>query len=241
MKIDEDIKRKEFCLNFRDKETKLVILALKRQIKFTAKGRIPDMHVVKIMKMKESKDMTVKDFLIDHMPKKVAKFYFDSYAKILDKELDYYQFELFKCLPKITKSFHLIGFKVKKNQFELIVKRSLHISSVWFSNCMLETNKDILFDLPDANFLSTGREENKKEDQRMEKKFTRPIDRQKSFIQKREEEKAINYQTSKFMFKSCSDYEGDDWGESPRQVEFILEAISLCRLKDSLKEIKIED
>mmetsp|Transcript_3301 Transcript_3301/g.3032 ORF Transcript_3301/g.3032 Transcript_3301/m.3032 type:complete len:160 (-) Transcript_3301:1029-1508(-) len=103
----------EFYLDFRSKLTKILILALRRQRENTSHGRIPNMRIVRIIKMLEPKDSRVKYFLINHMPRNVDKFYFDQEPKFKDKEIGYYQFELFKCLPRISKVFKLCGFKLK--------------------------------------------------------------------------------------------------------------------------------
>ena len=88
-------------------------MALKRA-KAKGKGRIPNMDSLKIIRMRESKDMEIRDFLIDHMPKKVGKFYMDINPKHKQKEFGYYQYELLKCFDKTTEEVHLYGFELSK-------------------------------------------------------------------------------------------------------------------------------
>ncbi len=86
---------KVFILNFKNKDTKRLMLALRRE-KATGKGRIPDMDYVKIYSMREPKDRGVRDFLIDHMPKRIEKFAMDIKPKHKEKDFSYYQYELLK-------------------------------------------------------------------------------------------------------------------------------------------------
>mmetsp|Transcript_4991 Transcript_4991/g.4236 ORF Transcript_4991/g.4236 Transcript_4991/m.4236 type:complete len:154 (+) Transcript_4991:240-701(+) len=102
------------------------------------------MNVVKLARFNESNDMFIKDFLVEHMPKKVNKVFLDFKPKYKDKDFGYYQYQLLKCFEKIKKSVHLYGFEISKNQFELVIKRCKHLRDLHFNQCILQTEKNNL-------------------------------------------------------------------------------------------------
>ncbi|CAI2374364.1 unnamed protein product [Moneuplotes crassus] len=136
MKVGINDRPKKFILNFKNKDTKNLILALKRE-KAEGKGRLPDMDIVKIISVREPKDMVVRDFLIDHMPKRVGELHFDLKPKHKSKDFRYYQFELLKCFDKTLNSVYLNGLKINKGQLELTFKRCYKVGTLSFSHCIL--------------------------------------------------------------------------------------------------------
>ncbi|CAI2374816.1 unnamed protein product [Moneuplotes crassus] len=132
-----------FILDFKTVDTMDMIYALKRE-KATGRRRIPDMDCIKIISMRDPKDIIVKDFLIDHMPKNIKELHFDISPRYVCKDFGFYQFELLKCFDRVQKAVYLNGLKLGKGQLELTFKRCFKIETLSFSQCILPNDPLVL-------------------------------------------------------------------------------------------------
>mmetsp|Transcript_13125 Transcript_13125/g.11603 ORF Transcript_13125/g.11603 Transcript_13125/m.11603 type:complete len:184 (-) Transcript_13125:545-1096(-) len=145
MKIKSEDNPKQFYLDCKDKEIKKLLLVLKREKVDRMKGRLPFISVIKICKIQNAKDMDVRDFLVDHMPKKCDKFHFDMKGKYKRKDFSYYQNELLNIFDSVQKSLHLNGFRLTKNQIELAFKKCSNLKSIHISNSVI-LSQNVNFD-----------------------------------------------------------------------------------------------
>jgi hypothetical protein len=182
------------------------------------------MNVVKIEQIQNERDRQVKDFLMDHMPRKVDELLFDTNPVHKSKEFTFYQYELIKCFEKITKQITLTGFTLNRNQMELILIKCQHIETIGLWYCNIDS-KNITFDAE----LQTGKQ----------KDFITSMDTRKKMVS--EPPTAIPYKVRKLSFYRTGNHDGSTWGEDISGLEFMIEAIRKCALKNSIKELEVDD